>query len=117
MFLLWLALASTVSGGPFVREYEQARAAAARLSRSPEAMAPLYRIVDLEESLPADSWTIEVPAHPLVAAHAAWLRAALAEKRGRREPLAIGTLDKWWIVGPFDNEGRKGFAEAYPPEK
>src|SRR5262249_7620929 len=72
---------------------------------------------DLEELLPAETFTIDKPAHPLVAAHAAWLRAIAAEARGRREPLDLGLLETWSVVGPFDNEGKKGFSEVYPPEK
>jgi hypothetical protein len=27
-----------------------------------------------------------------------------------------GFLTRWWVIGPFDNVGGKGFATAYPPE-
>ncbi|CAG4999868.1 hypothetical protein DYBT9275_02331 [Dyadobacter sp. CECT 9275] len=26
-------------------------------------------------------------------------------------------LSDWWVIGPFDNEGRKGFSRVYPPEQ
>jgi hypothetical protein len=26
-------------------------------------------------------------------------------------------ITDWWLIGPFDNMERKGFAMAYPPEK
>jgi hypothetical protein len=26
-------------------------------------------------------------------------------------------LTEWWLIGPFDNEDRKGFSAIYPPEK
>jgi hypothetical protein len=31
-------------------------------------------------------------------------------------PLQFGFLMDWALVGPFDNEGKKGFVQAYPPE-
>jgi hypothetical protein len=31
-------------------------------------------------------------------------------------PLQFGFLMEWALVGPFDNEGTKGFDRAYPPE-
>ncbi len=26
-------------------------------------------------------------------------------------------ITEWWLIGPFDNENRKGFSTVYPPEK
>jgi cellulose synthase operon protein C len=48
-----------------------------------------------------------------------------AYARRRRGDLAgsmakikgAGVVDKWLVVGPFDNEGKEGFARDYPPEK
>jgi len=29
----------------------------------------------------------------------------------------VGVIDKWLVLGPFDNEGKEGFEREYPPEK
>jgi len=29
----------------------------------------------------------------------------------------FGSIYDWWIIGPFDNAGKKGFDAVYPPEK
>ena len=34
-----------------------------------------------------------------------------------RVELADNYIKEWWIIGPFDNEERKGFAAVYEPEK
>jgi len=41
------------------------------------------------------------------------------EELGRPVDLLkqLGFLNKWKIIGPFDNTGRKGFATVYPPEQ
>src|SRR5215467_13291141 len=110
LFVSLAFLGVTVGAGPFARDFEAARAELLRLGRSPEAIVPLFRIADLEELVPAEQFAIGLPAHPLVAAHAAWLRASDASARGRREPLDLGLIETWSVVGPFDNEGKKGFA-------
>jgi tetratricopeptide (TPR) repeat protein/transglutaminase-like putative cysteine protease len=30
---------------------------------------------------------------------------------------AAGVIDKWLVLGPFENEGKEGFDREYPPEK
>lgn len=38
---------------------------------------------------------------------------------GNPQPVAEGKLrlDKWYVIGPFDNTGGRGFATVYPPEQ
>jgi cellulose synthase operon protein C len=35
----------------------------------------------------------------------------------RAKVQALGSVSTWLVVGPFDNEGRAGFAQAYGPEQ
>ncbi|MCB9595776.1 MAG: DUF3857 domain-containing protein [Sandaracinaceae bacterium] len=58
---------------------------------------------------------------PAVRAYARALRARGRLRMGdpdaeRREVDALGYLRAWRVVGPFDNEGKTGFAREYPPE-
>ena len=41
------------------------------------------------------------------------------EKLGQKVDLAkhFGLLTNWYLIGPFDNTGKKGFDVAYPPEQ
>jgi len=60
-------------------------------------------------------------AHPEVRAEA---RLALSEAerargnlaRGEAELARLALVTDWLVIGPFDNEGKKGFDAAYPPE-
>src|SRR5262249_39585939 len=87
-----------------------------------------YRLTDLEESVAIKSFTSALRratadiSQPLVRAHAELLMAGLEQRTGDRRAAAaclgtLGIVDQWWVVGPFDNEGRKGFDTSYPPEE
>jgi len=39
------------------------------------------------------------------------------EGESARLARTLGGVPAWWVIGPFDNEGGKGFRTAYPPEK
>ncbi len=45
--------------------------------------------------------------------------ASLLKERGVAVSVAehLGFLGDWYVVGPFDANGRKGFATVYPPER
>jgi hypothetical protein len=49
------------------------------------------------------------------------VQAISAELRRRGQtpdlPRHFGFLMNWHVIGPFDNTGRRGFADAFPPEK
>lgn len=54
-------------------------------------------------------------------AYAGMLRAYARLRRGdiaaaRRRIAALGYVDRWLVVGPFDNEGRAGFETVHGPE-
>lgn len=96
----------------------------------PSAIVSLYEADDLldvvdssrpfEEALrrvgEAPDTDPEVRAH--VQARLAFLlrdRGALAEAAAMEEPL--GFVNRWRVVGPFDDENKVGFEAEYPPEK
>ncbi|MFL5270578.1 MAG: DUF3857 domain-containing protein [Anaeromyxobacteraceae bacterium] len=97
---------------------------------SPRALVPLTRLAALEEHLPdlaraalayagvAD----DRAAHPEVRAYARHRLALLERSRGnlRRADAELEKLafvDGWFIAGPFDDEGKRGFDAVYPPEQ
>jgi hypothetical protein len=45
--------------------------------------------------------------------------ASLLKERGATVSVAdhMGFLRDWYVIGPFDARGRKGFSAVYPPEK
>src|SRR5512142_3271919 len=61
-------------------------------------------------------------AHPEVRALARFRLAAVERARGNLQKSAaqlrrLGLVGAFLVAGPFDDEGRKGFATAYPPER
>lgn len=47
------------------------------------------------------------------------LKITVASPSGKVVSAAASMLTKpfdWWLIGPFDNTGGRGFGEAYPPE-
>ncbi len=101
-----------------------------RDARSPRAFASLVGLAALEDELPelarvglvyariAD----DPAAHPEVRAYARYRLADLERSRGnlqkaQGELAKLAFLDAWWIAGPFDDEGKRGFDEVFPPER
>jgi cellulose synthase operon protein C len=61
-------------------------------------------------------------AHPLVEGYGLLLAARAARRRGKDAEAAAslrraGVIPHWMICGPFDNPGKRGYAEALAPEK
>jgi cellulose synthase operon protein C len=59
---------------------------------------------------------------PPIRAYASVIDAYARRRRGdldgaRAKLAAVGSVSKWLSVGPFDNEGRAGFAQTYGPEQ
>jgi hypothetical protein len=57
-----------------------------------------------------------------VRARAAYELSLLDEHEGRAQAAAdarlkLGIIERLWVVGPFDNEGRAGHAAVFPPEQ
>jgi transglutaminase-like putative cysteine protease/Flp pilus assembly protein TadD len=74
--------------------------------------APLVRFLD-------DA--IASHAQPEVKARALYLRALAFDREGKRDDAArlrkqLGLIDRFWFIGPFDNEGKAGHDTAYAPE-
>ncbi|MBN1609392.1 MAG: DUF3857 domain-containing protein [Polyangiaceae bacterium] len=59
---------------------------------------------------------------PPVRAYAGLLSAFARSRRGdlaaaRKTIQQLGYVERWLLVGPFDNEGKAGFDEAFEPER
>ncbi|MBS1109052.1 MAG: Tetratricopeptide 2 repeat protein, partial [Anaeromyxobacteraceae bacterium] len=121
------ALPATVD--PSLAAFERSSAELRSRHADPGAVAPLLRIRELEPMLPDLRRVAEVyrsiaddpRAHAEVRSLARWYLAGVEESlgnrgRAREERQRLGFLRGWWIAGPFDNEGRGGFARAFAPE-
>lgn len=129
------AVALLVAGAAVAREplpdrFQSLAAELARDHRDPRALAVLAELRRQEddlEDLPAASavyakLAADPEAHPEVRAAALQAVAELDRARGnltraRQELSRLGFVEQWWVAGPFDNEGKRGFAAVYPPEK
>ncbi len=95
----------------------------------PEAVGPLSALLRLAEHLPAGTLdqvlrdvADSASADPLVAAQAASALAASEEQSGNAQAAAqrwraLGLVGEFWVLGPFDAQGRSGVDRVYPPEK
>ena len=94
------------------------------------AFVPLVELSDLEDDLPDLAPAAlayarvagDRKAHPEVRAYARYRLASLERSRGNlqrseAELARLGFVSGWQIAGPFDNEGKRGFDEAFPPER
>ncbi len=122
--------AGTARGDPSLAEVERCLSELRRLHADPAAIAPLVRlhelepaVVDLRPVAAAYRTVADDPkAHPEVRSLARWHLSGVERALGKDEQAAaevsrLGFLHGWWIVGPFDNEGRAGFEKVYPPEE
>ena len=114
----------------FDRELNEEIARLVEDPAAPEALLRLYAIDGLKRVAAWDgrvqaaySWVLRAPAaSPVLKGHALWFLAEVdraednllgaAEKHRR-----LGLITDWLVVGPFDNEGKTGFDEVYPPEE
>jgi len=96
----------------------------------PRAFGLLVEVADLEDELPGLApaalayarMAEEGEAHPEVRAYARFRLASVERSRGnlRRSEAELAKLEflsGWQIAGPFDNEGKRGFDEVFPPER
>ncbi len=129
---LALGLALLVPGAAGADAAERLRALSEELQRDradPRALVLLQELRQLEEE-GADLAAVAAlearlagdrAAHPEVRAAA---RLALSEAERARGNLVradaelarLALVGDWLVIGPFDNEGKKGFDIAYPPE-
>ena len=97
---------------------------------APRAFVPLAELSELEDELPDLAQAAlaygriaeDREAHAEVRAYARFRLAAVERARGslRRseaELVKLGFLSGWQIAGPFENEGKRGFDEVFPPER
>jgi tetratricopeptide (TPR) repeat protein len=133
----WFAVdadaAVTVAQGtpaPGTTEGRFAAAADEALARiaEPRGVDALLRMSMMDDSVPdalferrLDELAAARNPHPSVGVLARYLQAKLARRLEGHGPAEEafarqGFVQEWSLVGPFDNEGRKGFTTAYPPE-
>src|SRR5688572_2790247 len=117
------------AASPFDKRADDLTAQLRLRAGKPEAIAPLAALIRMEEQLPPGRLAPvlrEVAeaknSHPLVAAQAAFYLAAEEERRGEQaladqRVKALGFWSDFWVVGPFDAQGRSGLQRAYPPEQ
>ncbi|MCU1278366.1 MAG: Tetratricopeptide 2 repeat protein, partial [bacterium] len=137
--MLVLALASvgtaraagTNDNGRFARDLRARQERFVKEAARPQAVVPLLGVLtDLWDVLDdraalarfVDEAASSERARPDVRGRAAWLRSLLLDRAGQaseasKQRAELGLLTSFWIVGPFDNEGRTGHATAYAPEK
>jgi tetratricopeptide (TPR) repeat protein len=97
---------------------------------APRAFVPLVELSDLEDELPDLAPAAlayarlaeDREAHPEVRAYARFRLASLERSRGnlRRSEAELEKLEflsGWQVAGPFDNEGKRGFDDVFPPER
>src|SRR5690606_34797739 len=97
-------------------------------ARGPEVYTALRRIWAVSSRAdPAhvEASLLRASASPRLTAPArAYAELLVAYARSRRGDLAgaqsrirrLGFVNQWWIVGPFDNEGKVGFENVFEPE-
>jgi transglutaminase-like putative cysteine protease/tetratricopeptide (TPR) repeat protein len=132
-----LLLASAVAAAPppssgddgFARELAARRARFEREGARPQALVPLLGVLELWDLLPdraplvafLDAAAGAAAARPEVRARAAYLRSIVLDRLGRHDEAetarrALGLMTRFWLVGPFDNEGRAGHGALFGPE-
>jgi tetratricopeptide (TPR) repeat protein len=115
---------------PFGERYAAAVKELERDRRLPRAIVPLARLHELEGEAPdlsriARSYAQAAQdprALPEIRALARYRLAELERSRGNVQKAAaearrLGFLRGWQLVGPFDNEGKRGFDAVFPPEE
>lgn len=123
--------ASGVEPGRFVRDLEARRARFFREGRRPQAIVPLMGVLSelwtkLDDRAPLVRFLDEAAHSPAARAdvrgRAAYLYALVLDRLGKTSEAAaererLGLLTRFWVVGPFDNEGRTGHATVFAPER
>jgi tetratricopeptide (TPR) repeat protein len=62
--------------------------------------------------------TVAAPIRAYASIVSAYARRRRGDLDGSMAKIkAAGVVDKWLVLGPFDNEGKEGLERAYPPEK
>lgn len=124
-----VAEAPSTAASPYDAELVQRQHRYAQAKGSLASIPALLGIVELwdevEDRTPLvkfiDQIANDSAAHAEVRSRARFLRTLLADLQGEhdranRERAALGILDSFLLIGPFDNEAKLGHGIAYPPE-
>ncbi len=130
-----VALSTGAAAAPGVADAEQPiqpevqkAIAAAREAHGPERYTALRELWSLwDESDPAQveaglqslsTWsTYDAPARAYAGLLSAYARRRRGDLLGAQDRIgALGFVRDWLVVGPFDNDGKSGFARAWGPE-
>lgn len=123
------APASEAGADPIAERYREVTAELHRDRGAPGAFARVAELASLEDELPdlaplaADYARVaeDGAAHPAARALARFRLAAVARARGDVATAGdhlrrLRFLDGWWIAGPFDDPGKRGFDTLFGPE-
>ncbi len=123
-------LAAPSARDPSVERLSRLAAELARDRRGPRAIVALSELHALEEELPDLARLAPVYAKvaddrdalPEARALARLRLVTLERARGNLQKAAaheqrLGFLGAWKVIGPFDDEGKRGYDTPYPPEK
>ncbi|MDA1138070.1 MAG: DUF3857 domain-containing protein [Planctomycetota bacterium] len=114
----------------FDKEFARARRELLDLQEQPRSVVYAYECFNLRSRLSRPEALVELhelilkseKAHPVLKGHVEWFQASLEldgnQKKAVKARLKrLGFIHDWWVIGPFDNEGKGGFERAEPPEK
>lgn len=114
---------------PFADELARLTLEAQASEPAPELALVLLRAFDLRQRLPSlaplaqllQRYATSRRADPRVQELAGWLLARVERSRGRlarsdAELARLGFVTDFWVIGPFDNEGKGGCALPLTPE-
>jgi tetratricopeptide (TPR) repeat protein len=111
--------------------FEAERTALLARRATPEAVAPLAALVRMDAMLSPGRLAAVLRefvegkdaagVDPLVAAQASYFLSLEEDHAGQHEQAdarrrGLGLLRDFWVLGPFDAQGRSGLERAYPPE-
>jgi tetratricopeptide (TPR) repeat protein/transglutaminase-like putative cysteine protease len=123
------ALAQRPARNPYDAEVARHAAAARREGSSPRAVLPILELEQQgDDATPGvvlrelSRLAQERRLSPVMRSYVRTLEAFGQIAAGRPDDAArmfdeLGFLRKWRVIGAFDDEGKQGFARAYPPEE
>ena len=121
--------AASAGAAPFEAHQRELQTEVSGRARSHRAMLPLLELwrgwndARPETTRAAlDALASDRRSSPAVRMYAAQLAARARLRMGdvegsRRAFQELGYISQWRVVGPFDNEGKTGFAREYEPER
>jgi cellulose synthase operon protein C len=131
---LWAAMLVVMAAAPPARAasgVEARRAEFRARASAPAAIATLAALVEEQDSLPPGELGALLremvdgklgPVDPLVEAQASYLLSLDDDRNGRfveaeRRRKALALSGAFWVLGPFDSQGRTGLDHAFPAEE